>query len=207
MPYLFNAACEANEKGMPVMRAMMLEFPDDPACNSLDRQYMLGDSLLVAPVFSPDGIVDYYLPEGRWTNFITGSVIEGRRWVREKHGYLSLPLMARPNIVIPVGTNEQRPDYDYAEGVVFHVFELQDNSKVSTRVPTVKGDTAMTIEVSRAGKSVHVKAQGASKSWSVLLRGVNRVQSVDGGTTKMDVLGTLIVPAKGASSLTINLLE
>jgi len=82
MPYIFNAACEAHEKGIPVMRAMMLEFPDDPTCCYLDRQYMLGDSLLVAPVFSPEGIVDYYLPEGRWTNFLTNDIVEGRRWVR-----------------------------------------------------------------------------------------------------------------------------
>ena len=44
------------------MRAMMLEFPDDPACRYLDRQYMLGPDLLVAPVLSADGVVDYYLP-------------------------------------------------------------------------------------------------------------------------------------------------
>ena len=44
---------------------------------------MLGESLLVAPVFSYDGMVDYYLPAGRWTNFLTGQVVEGGRWVRE----------------------------------------------------------------------------------------------------------------------------
>ena len=93
MPYLFGVACEAHEAGVPVMRAMMLEFPGDPGCDTLDRQYMLGDSLLVAPVFTPDGAVDYYLPKGRWTNFLTGQMVEGGRWVHETHGYLSLPLM------------------------------------------------------------------------------------------------------------------
>ena len=81
---------------------MLLEFPDDPACDYLDRQYMLGDSLLVAPVFSPDGEVDYYLPAGRWTNFFTGEVVDGPRWVREMHSMLSLPLMVRPNSVLAV---------------------------------------------------------------------------------------------------------
>jgi alpha-D-xyloside xylohydrolase len=86
MPYLFDAACAAHERGVPVMRAMPLEFPSDPGCDTLDRQYMLGDALLVAPVFSPHGAVDYYLPAGRWTNFLTGQVVEGGRWVRERHG-------------------------------------------------------------------------------------------------------------------------
>jgi len=138
MPYIFNAACEAHEKGIPVMRAMMLEFPDDPTCCYLDRQYMLGDSLLVAPVFSPEGIVDYYLPEGRWTGFLTNSIVEGRRWVREKHGYFSLSLMVRPNSIIPVGANDNRPDYDYADGVTFHVFELQDGFNIFIKRPHYK---------------------------------------------------------------------
>ncbi len=205
MPYVFNAACEAHEKGVPVMRPMMLEFPEDPACDHLDRQYMLGESLLVAPVFSPEGIVDYYLPEGRWTNFITGQVVEGRRWVREKHGYLSLPLMARPNTIIPVGGNDQKPDYDYADGVVFHLFELQEGSRAYARVPTVKGSVAMTLEASRAGGSIMVKAGGSSKKWFLLLRGISRVKSIEGGTAKTDALGTLIIPSEGTELLAVSL--
>ncbi|MDQ2693428.1 MAG: alpha-xylosidase, partial [Chloroflexota bacterium] len=60
MPYLFRAAIQSHEQGTPMLRAMMLEFPNDPACEYLDRQYMLGDSLLVAPVFNEDGSVSYY---------------------------------------------------------------------------------------------------------------------------------------------------
>jgi len=205
MPYVFNAACEASEKGIPVMRPMMLEFPDDPACDHLDRQYMLGESLLVAPVFSPDGVVDYYLPEGRWTNFITGRVVEGGRWVREKHSYLSLPLMARPGTIIPVGASDQRPDYDYADGVVFHLFELQEGSKAYARVPTVKGGTAMTLEASRTGRSIRVSVDGYSRKWSLLLRGVDRVESVEGGAARAESLGTLITPLEDAEHLTISL--
>src|SRR5579871_1624679 len=83
MPTLFAAAVEAAQKGIPAMRAMVLEFPHDPACDTLERQYLLGGSLLVAPVFSADGVVDYYLPAGRWTDFFTGEAFEGGRWVRE----------------------------------------------------------------------------------------------------------------------------
>jgi alpha-D-xyloside xylohydrolase len=65
MPYLYAAAVEAHESGLLTMRAMPLEFPGDAACDTLDRQYMLGERLLVAPVFTPSGAVDYYLPAGR----------------------------------------------------------------------------------------------------------------------------------------------
>ena len=90
MPYLFAHALEAHDQGLPVMRAMLLEFPGDPACDYLDRQYMFGGSLLVAPIFSREGDVAYYVPAGRWTHFLTGRVIEGPGWQRETHDYLSL---------------------------------------------------------------------------------------------------------------------
>jgi alpha-D-xyloside xylohydrolase len=92
MPYLWGTALEANREGVPTMRAMLIEFPNDPACDTLDRQYMLGDSLLVAPVFTEDGMVDYYLPAGRWTNLLTGQAQQGPGWHREHHNFFSLPL-------------------------------------------------------------------------------------------------------------------
>jgi alpha-D-xyloside xylohydrolase len=205
MPYLFGAAREAHTTGIPVMRAMLLEFADDPACDYLDRQYMLGDALLVAPVFSPDGLVDYYLPAGRWTHLLTGEVVEGGRWVREQHDYLSLPLLARPNVAIPVGADEQRPDYDYADGVTVHVFELDDGASISARVPAPAGEGVTTFELRREGPNVQIRALGTSKPWHILLRGVEAVASVDGGAAQADSLGTLIMPAEGATVLTVRL--
>ncbi|MDR1837519.1 MAG: alpha-xylosidase [Treponema sp.] len=95
MPYILKSARETCEKGIPVLRAMFLEFPNDPACAYLDRQYMLGPDLLVAPVFSEDGEVTYYLPEGDWKQYLTGEVLKGGRWITEKHGFLSMPVLAR----------------------------------------------------------------------------------------------------------------
>ena len=94
--------------GLPVMRPMLLEFPADPACDTLDRQYMLGDSLLVAPVFTHDDTVSYYLPAGKWTNILDGRWC-GARLAERDAAFLSLPLLARPNSVIPLGANAPAP--------------------------------------------------------------------------------------------------
>ncbi|MFP1592465.1 hypothetical protein ACLB1M_28670 [Escherichia coli] len=59
--------------------AMMMEFPDDPACDYLDRQYMLGDNVMVAPVFTEAGDVQFYLPEGRWTHLWHNDELDGSR--------------------------------------------------------------------------------------------------------------------------------
>jgi hypothetical protein len=97
MPYLYRQAALANEFGTPMLRAMMLEFPDDPACDYLDRQYMLGDSVLVAPVFSEAGDVQFYLPEGRWTHLWHNDELPGSRWHKQNHDALSLPVYVRDN--------------------------------------------------------------------------------------------------------------
>jgi alpha-D-xyloside xylohydrolase len=205
MPYLFSAAVEAHERGIPMMRAMLLEFPDDPGCDTLDRQYMLGSDLLVAPVFSPDGIVDYYLPAGRWHNFITGQVVEGGRWVREKHGYLSLPLLVRPNSIVPVGATDQVPDYDYADGITFHIVDMQDGAVASKTIYSLDGSPTLTVSASRLGDNITLKVDGVIKPWYALLMGVPQVRSVAGGKAQPGETGVLVTPEKGARQVVITM--
>ncbi len=122
MPYLYAAAREATVSGTPLMRPMLMEFPDDPGTAHLDRQYMLGPDLLVAPVFSASGDVSFYLPAGEWTHLLTGERVVGGGWRTERHGFDSLPLYVRPGAVIPWGAREDRPDYDYLDGLTLRVF-------------------------------------------------------------------------------------
>ena len=97
MPYIDEARDEAEKSGLPVMRPMMLEFQDDPVCALLDRQYMLGNKILVAPVFDKDGEVTFYLPAGTWTS-VDGKdtlVLENGRFFKEQRGYLDMPVYIR----------------------------------------------------------------------------------------------------------------
>jgi alpha-D-xyloside xylohydrolase len=180
MPYLWSKALESHTGGIPMMRAMILEFPGDPGCAYLDRQYMLGDVLLVAPIFSATGEVSYYLPAGRWTNILNGEVIIGGTWKTEKHDYFSLPLLARQNSAAAFGNNKLRPDYDYAGGICFHVFELEDGRSASAPVYNLKGEQVSLFTVSRDGSLYTAKNEGARKPWQLLLRGLH------GGTLPRD---------------------
>lgn len=192
MPYLFEAAREAHEAGIPMLRAMMLEFPDDPACATLDRQYMLGPSLLVAPVFAEDGFVEYYLPAGRWTHLLDGRMLEGPHWVRETYGYMSLPLWVRPNTVLPIGAREDLPDYDFAENVTLRVYALDDGGTVTTRIPTLRGETDVTFTATRKGSTYSVERAGVSKSWQVLLAGINGVAEMQNSGVRDLPEGSLV---------------
>ena len=205
MPYLYNAACEASDKGIPMMRAMVLEYPNDPACLYLDRQYMLGECIMVAPVFSDDGIVSYYLPEGNWTNLLSGERISGGLWRKEKHDYFSLPLMIRDNSIVTMGKYNTRPDYDYSDGVEFHLFGLQDGVKAETTVFNTAGKLELTAQAMRKGKMISFDLTGDAKTWFVVLRGIESVEAISGGSFAKTEEGVRIIPASGVKQLVITL--
>lgn len=148
MPYLFQVGQDAASTGLPVLRPMQLEFPGDPAVAYLDRQYMLGPDILVAPVFTASGEVSFYLPPGTWTHLLSGERVEGGGWRTEVHGVDSLPLYVRPGAVIPWGAREDRPDYDYLEGLTLRVFPGGDGL-ASVTITNPDGRTA-TFSVDRA---------------------------------------------------------
>lgn len=205
MPYLFAQALTAHTHGTPMMRAMLLEFPEDRTCDFLDRQYMLGDALLVAPVFSYEGEVSYYLPAGRWTHFLSGEVVAGPGWRHETHDMLSLPLMVRPNSVIAVGSNSDRPDYDYGANVTLRVYEFADNAQTTVTVPTVTGEIDLRFDVRRAGRTITVERQGADQPWQLLLVNLAEIASVEGGSVAQAPEGVLVTAAQDVDRLSITL--
>jgi alpha-D-xyloside xylohydrolase len=170
MPYLFGAARQAHREGIPVMRPMVVGFPGDPAVTYLDRQYLLGGDLLVAPVMSAGGDVEFYVPEGRWTRFGTTEVIEGPRWVRENHAFDSVPLLVRPGAIIPLGNRTDRPDYDYRDGVTLRLHESLHGGPdgASSGVVAVE-DTTFTV--TREGAALKVERKGAALPWRVEIVG------------------------------------
>lgn len=184
MPYLYSTACVTAQKGIPSMRSMVLEFSDDLNCDSLDRQYMLGESLLVAPIFRDDGIVDYYLPKGRWTNFISNKVLEGGNWQHEKHNYFSLPLMVRPNSIIPVGNNNQTPDYAYGDNLTLHIFELEEGKTAKTTVYDRDGNAMLRVTALKDDNVMRLYFDGKANNLSVLLRNIFSVIEVSGAKSK-----------------------
>ena len=156
MPYLYEAALRAHETGLPLLRPMMLAFPGDIAAENCDAQYMLGDNLLVAPVMHSDGHVDYYLPDGVWTNLLTGKTVAGGGYRRETHDFHSLPLMVRENSVLAMGRIDTRPDYDFRDGVTLHVFRPRDGI-LTVRVPDERAKTCAAFTLHIHGDAVNVE--------------------------------------------------
>lgn len=157
MPYLWKTAINAHEIGIPSMRAMILEFEQDKNVRYLDKQYMLGDNLLVAPIFNDESIGEYYLPktEGYWTNFFTGEREEGGNWYSRTYGYKDIPLMVRPNSVIAIGASEDGPEYDYEQGVTFRLYEIKDHADAVVYHRNGEKAAELTVDVRDGEMVIH----------------------------------------------------
>ena len=151
-------ALQGNAHGYPMQRAMFLEFLSDRTTHYLDRQYMLGPSLLVAPVFVPDGEQsEYYLPAGRWTSFFDPArTINGPAWMKEIVPVDDIPVWVRPGSVLCLGpSGVGRPDYELANDVSLQIYELDEGMSVTVEVPVGKGrEIAGIIRVERTGNVV-----------------------------------------------------
>ncbi len=185
-----------------MLRAMMLEFPDDPACDYLDRQYMLGDSVLVAPVFSEAGDVQFYLPEGHWTHLWHNDELPGSRWHKQRHDALSLPVYVRDNTLLALGNNDQKPDYAWHEGTAFQLFQLGDGKETVCQVPAADGSAIFTLKAKRQA-TLSPSAVKAKPRWTLCLRNIPQVAGVQGGTQTGSEMG-VVVSAEG-NTLTITL--
>ena len=203
MPYLYACAVEAVQSGIPMMRAMLLEFPDDPTASYLDRQYMLGERILVAPVFSPDGWVAYYLPEGRWTSLLTGETRVGGGWIRERHSFFSLPLYVRQSSILAFGAHDDRPDYDYAVGLTLRVYQLGDGERATAEIPSANGERAAGFEVERVGDRIRVRRHGNPVAWRLELVGIPRGAAVTGCSVQTAATGLVVLPGEGTERLEV----
>ena len=197
MPYIYQMAVNSHETGIPAMRSMVMEFEQDPAVRYLDMQYMLGDSILVAPVFSEDGAVEYYLPEGTWTHLLSGERRVGGKWYKDTYDFMSLPVYVRENTLLAIGANEKTADYDYADGVQIQVYEVQDGKEVQCLVPDQKGQNALTVTALRKNGTLTLESAGKDQHMTYLLRNVEEAGEITGAASvEKTADGLVITPEK-----------
>ena len=140
MPYLLGQAVIAHETGTPILRPLLFDFGEfDQNVWNVDTQYMLGDALLVAPIFSEDGKVTFYVPKTQavkdirnrgekavWRSwFDRDKVYEEGEWYTETHGFDTLPLLVRPGAAVAFNDSLERPDGDFDDGLTV----LRNSSK------------------------------------------------------------------------------
>ena len=184
MPYIWAQAIKTHETGIPMMRPMVLSFADDPAVPTLDRQYMLGDSLLCAPVMNAEGTADVYLPEGTWTDIITGETYEGGRYIRRTCSFLEMPVLARPDSIIVYGDFKRDVVYDYVQDAEAVIYGLADGHTAQAKVYDSEAQLAVTITAKRTGGKITVTCTPTDKTFTVTVFG-GKSAKLGGGVTEV----------------------
>ena len=193
MPYLYKTAIDTSKSGVPTMRSMVLEFTQDRSCHYLDKQYMLGDNLLVAPIFNPEGKGIFYLPKGTWTDFFTGEVMEGERWIEKEYDYLHLPLMVKENSIVAIGAHDDGPEYDYADGAEIRIYALAEGKETESVIYDMNGKAALSISAKKNNGEITIQT-AASKSYTIRLVNVTGV-TASGASIRTDGNDTIVTPS------------
>ena len=203
MPYLYKTSIDTSRSGVPTMRSMVLEFTEDKNCSYLDKQYMLGDNLLVAPIFNAESIGSFYLPKGTWTDFFTGETVEGGVWVEKEYDYLHLPLMARANSIVAIGACDEKPDYDYADGVELRAYALSDGVKAETTVYNMAQTAELNVSILKEDAKITIQAENiGGKQYTIKLVGV-QAKSAEGAS--MEVIGNDTVLTPNAAMVVVSM--
>ncbi|MFD2214934.1 alpha-xylosidase [Metabacillus endolithicus] len=192
MPYLYGASVENNKSGVPVLRPMVLEFPEDQNAHVLDRQYMLGSSLLVAPIMNEQGNGSCYLPQGKWTHYLTKEVVDGGVWIKENYDYLSLPLYIRENTILPIGQESNRPDYEFTDSVTFEIYQLQNGQSASAFVTDLNGNKKGEIQAVEQDNKIFIETSMEGLTYSILLTNYESISSVSAGEIETSSNGVKI---------------
>jgi len=165
VPYVVSYGWQASEDGVPLMRPMVMEFPDDPAGYAFDLQYCLGRELLVSPVVRADGMVTTYLPGGKWTDWWTGAVHEGPTTIRRQVPLEELPLYVRDESLVVLGPERSHVGERPADPLTVEAFVTNE------AVFTLRGDAGtVALRCGRRGNEVLFEASAAPATFVLRLR-------------------------------------
>jgi alpha-D-xyloside xylohydrolase len=167
MPYLWSEALECGRTSLPMVRHLVLAYPDDPTVRAIEDEYLLGGSLLVAPVLDDRDARDLYLPHGKWVEWHTGRILEGGCWKHVEAPLDVLPLYLRGGSVIPMGPRVRHTGERPLEPLRLLLPEPAEAGSYVVRDPG--GD--VTVAYTRQGQRLEVNVSGALGEVSVEVPG------------------------------------
>ncbi|HEV2499224.1 MAG TPA: glycoside hydrolase family 31 protein [Terriglobia bacterium] len=177
LPYLYNAFYQSSQTGLPVMRALLLDYPDDPTAIGQEEEFLFGDDLLVAPVVK-DGEWkwDVYLPRGEWYDFWSGRRYEGPQTVTVDAPLSSIPIFVRGGAMIPTQQVMQYTGQEPINPLTFEIypdgnssgeyyeddgesFDYQHGSYLREQISARQSPSRITIDLSARQGSYHPPAR------------------------------------------------
>ena len=164
LPYIYSYATIAAQTSLPIMRPMVLEYPDDPSTFTMDLQYMFGEELLIAPIYNVSGRRAIYLPAGCWIDFWSHEIIDGPRSIHVQPDLTTIPMYIKANALIPTIKPAQHTTEEPFEGITVDAYLLDQGT--FTLYDT---DGLTTISAALADDHLKIHIDGSKHQLSVRL--------------------------------------
>jgi len=161
VPHIYSAALDAPESGVPLVEALIMEYPQDPMVRCLDDEYLFCGEFLVAPMFQAEGTRKIYLPQGTWIEYFTGQSHAGNQWIEGYYGLDQLPLFVKAGAIVLQGKSEESP-----EAYVLEVFPAQAGERSFWLAP----DHPATVRYRMQGEVMAIQWQGFSQDPQIVIR-------------------------------------
>ena len=205
LPHIYNAMHDVSTTGLPAMRPLMLDYPDDPNTYGIDDEYLFGSDLLIAPVLREGATTRAcYLPKGRWVEVATGRALDGGR----SHGLPvtlgSIPLFARAGAFVFRQPVLQHTGQMPGQPLIVEVYAADhgeasqyEDDGLSFRYQSGQSMTRQFTQ-ERAGSRVTITASAPEGAWRPAARRLRLVMQTDGVPRTVTVNGAA-VPRSAAS--------
>ena len=151
IPYIYGSAIECVEKSVPMSRALVIEYQNDPTVWNIGNEFLFGNSLLVAPITDESNKRAIYLPEGIWTDWWTKERKRGKQWINVNVDIDKLPLYIREGGIVPMA-----PVMNYIDEVEIKEIDLKislfERDGKSTFIVPVNDETVLVEYIAIDGK-------------------------------------------------------
>ena len=191
-PYIYSSLCENVKYGTPVIRAMAIEFAGDPAAAAFDSEYMLGASLLVAPVTTSGDSIRVYIPAGIWTDFMTHEKVQGPRYLSRKAVPGTVPVFVRPNSIVPTRTPDSNAGIGSLDNLTFSCFGLGNGTTAACEIFADGGQGSGIITAEVTGNKITVRTQNLGGTKKLVLSGIFNVVGLSESVPEKLSYGTSI---------------
>ena len=162
LPYFATYAAEAHKTGVPILRHLVLQYPDDPRSATAEYQYLLGDSLLVAPVIEQGAVSrKLYLPQGEWVNYWTQEHYQGGKDITVAAPLEQIPIMVRAGAILPFKPESETAGLHWSDRNLLQgalVWKAYPGKADTTSSFTLPDGTAATLRTTKA----ELQIQGTS---------------------------------------------
>jgi alpha-D-xyloside xylohydrolase len=187
LPYLYSQAVEAAQRSLPMLRALVLEYQNDPNVATIEDQYLFGDSMLVAPILTPTNRRRVYLPAGTWVDFWTKRATTGGCWIEVEAPLETLPLWVAGGAILPMGPAQQYVDEKLLDPLTVELYAPAEEGRFTIYD---QGRTPIDLSYRRLGSELRVAIGQTIGRVELVWYGLAaQIVEVDGTATLIESVG------------------